>query len=289
MEADIINVQRFSIHDGPGIRTTVFFKGCNLRCVWCHNPESQHSLPERMFFRHKCTGCGECRKICPRAFDMQCRACGKCISVCRYGARQISGEKISVEALLREMERDKDFYAVSGGGVTFSGGEPLLQVIFLEEILKRCRERQISTAVETAGNVPWEHIEKLLPYLDLILYDIKALDDEKHKAFTGTSNRRILENARKLMELSRRNIFRGKICFRMPVIPGYNDSEYSKAAEFVSPNPLELLPYHSIGMGKYEALGREYQLKDVKPPTAERLREMAEKYENVFYEENGMI
>ena len=166
--ANIINIQRFSIHDGPGIRTTVFMKGCNLRCLWCHNPESQSFKPQRMFYKHKCVNCGACKKACDKAFEPECEACGKCVEACHYGAREISGKSIGLEELFREIEKDKDFYEVSGGGVTFSGGEPLLQDEFLLEILKLCKEHHIHTAVETAGNVEWSRIEALLPYLDFI-------------------------------------------------------------------------------------------------------------------------
>ena len=278
---NIINIQRFSIHDGPGIRTTVFLKGCNLRCLWCHNPESQSLRSQRMFFRHKCIGCGACIQVCAKAFEPVCNACGKCVEVCRYGAREISGKNISVEECFREIQKDKDFYLVSGGGVTFSGGEPLLQGESLLEILKLCKGDGIHTAIETAGNVEWNQIEAVLPYLDYILYDIKAINEEKHQEFTGVSNRLILENAQKLMKAAK-----GKLLFRMPVIPGYNDSEYEKIAEFVKGYPLELLPYHTIGKGKYDALGMTYPLDDVKAPTAEDMRRLADKYEHVFCEEN---
>lgn len=279
ISAIIINVQRFSIHDGPGIRTTVFFKGCNLRCLWCHNPESQSARPERMFYKHKCVGCGACRAVCDVAFGSGCDACGTCTSVCLYGAREISGRTVSVDELLSEIKKDKDFYEVSNGGVTFSGGEPLLQFDFLFEILRQCKESGIRTAIETAGNVPWERIEALIPYLDDILFDIKAIDESKHVALTGVTNRVILKNAEKL-----RNTVPEKVLFRMPVVPGYNDSEIDEVVKFVNGHRLELMPYHTIGVGKYEALGVEYALRDVKPPESSLIKSVTERYENVFSE-----
>lgn len=277
--ATIINIQRFSIHDGPGIRTTVFFKGCNLRCLWCHNPESQKASPERMFYKHKCVGCGACRAVCDVAFGSGCDACGKCTGVCLYGAREISGRAVSLDELLFEIEKDKDFYEASGGGVTFSGGEPLLQFDFLFEILKKCKEKGIHTAIETAGNVPWERIEALLPYLDNVIFDVKAIDENKHVALTGVTNKVILKNAERL-----RNTVPEKLLFRMPVVPGCNDSEIEAVVDFVSGHRLELMPYHTIGVGKYDALGVEYTLSDVKPPESELIRSVTERYENVFSE-----
>lgn len=281
LQACIINVQRFSIHDGPGIRTTVFMKGCNLRCLWCHNPESQSFIPQRMFFPHKCVNCGACRRVCDKAFSTECDASGRCVEECRYGAREISGKNVDPESLFLEIERDKDFYDTSGGGVTFSGGEPLLQYEFLKHMLMRCKENGIHTAIETAGNVEWSQLETLLLYLDLILYDIKAIEEEKHYEIAGVSNRHILENGKKLMVHAR-----DRLLFRMPYVPGYNDTEFEKIVAYVQGSPLEIMPYHSIGMGKYEALGREYLLKDVKPPAVEEIRRMTQRYPNVFCEEN---
>ena len=278
----IINIQRFCIHDGPGIRTTVFVKGCNLRCLWCHNPESQSFKPQRMFFKNKCINCRECEKVCSKAFAAQCNLCGKCVKVCRRGAREISGRVITSKECMQEIEKDKDFYITSGGGVTFSGGEPLLQYEFLTEMLKQCKERHINTAIETAGCVEWERIEVLLPYLDCILYDIKAIDEEVHERLTGVSNKLILQNAEKLMRVASE-----KLLFRMPVIPDYNDMEFDKIAKFVSYNSLELLPYHEIGIGKYEALNMKYQLYDAMVPTLKDMREMTDRYEHVFSIYNG--
>ena len=281
VEGRIINIQRFSIHDGPGIRTTVFLKGCNLRCLWCHNPESQHPEPQRMFYRHKCTNCGECSRVCEKAMLARCDNCGRCITVCQRGARELVGRKITAEALLAELMKDKSYYTTSNGGVTFSGGEPLLQPAFLKTVLKMCKEAGIHTAIETAGNVNWETISRLLPYTDLFLYDIKAVDSEVHKRCTGVENNRILENARELMQHCPE-----KLLFRMPVVPGYNDSQVAAAAAFTEGFPLELLPYHRTGIGKYDALGIPYELGSVEPPSAEMMQEFTETQEDVFWESN---
>lgn len=273
----ITNIQRFCIHDGPGIRTTVFFKGCNMRCIWCHNPESHLPRRERMLYRNKCVNCGACREVCHSAFDSECSACGKCLSICNNGARIISGRSIGVNELFSELEKDRAFYTTSGGGVTFSGGEPLLQAQFLEEILIRCKEASLHTAVETAANVHWQHFQTLVPYIDLIIFDLKAIDSRVHIACTGVDNDEILRNAQFLMDIAPQ-----KLLFRMPVIPGYNDCEVESVVRFVRGHRLELMPYHAMGMGKYDALGREYTLKNVNPPTREWLRCITQKYENVF-------
>lgn len=277
----ILNIQRFSIHDGPGIRTTVFFKGCNLRCQWCHNPESQVFQPQKMLYRHKCVDCGACRRICEKAFSHQCDNCGKCLPVCRHSAREIAGSSISAEALMDEIKKDLAFYENSGGGVTFSGGEPLLQPVFLETVLRMCKNSGIHTAIETAGNIPWETLERLLPLTDLFLYDLKAIDSQIHQVCTGVSNDLILRNAQHLKQVCPE-----KLLFRMPVIPGYNDSQIAPAAVFADPISLELLPYHRTGMGKYEALGIPYALEAVQCPSLEVMRTLTAGHKNVFCEEN---
>ncbi len=259
----IFDIQRFSIHDGPGIRTTVFFKGCNLRCAWCHNPESQNGKPELMFYKDKCTGCGKCEEFCEKSFTESCISCGKCAAVCKFDARQLCGREADLQEIMSTVRRDIKFYETSGGGVTFSGGEPLLQIDFLVELLKMCKSEGIHTAIETAGCVSFERFEKILPYTDLFLFDIKSLSLEKHKKFTGADNALILENARKLKEKN------ANILFRMPVVPEYNDDEAAAIAEFAKPKEIELMPYHSICKGKYDALGREFLTRNVQPPSAE--------------------
>ena len=277
----IFNVQRFSIYDGPGIRTMVFFKGCNLRCLWCHNPESQNAEPERFFYAEKCVHCGKCLSVCSKAFLACCDSCGRCVAVCTHNAREITGRVVSTEKLYEDIIKDKAFYDLSGGGVTFSGGEPLLQPEFLLQMLQKCKESGIHTAVETAGNVKNEIMQSVLQFTDLVLFDLKAINPVPHKKCTGTSNRLILENARWLKENCQE-----KILFRMPVVPGYNDSEVETVARFAEPVKLELLPYHRTGAGKYAALGRLYAVESVQPPSTEMMRSLAERFDNVFCEEN---
>ena len=279
MTGKIFDIQRFSLHDGPGIRTTVFLKGCSLRCLWCHNPESQKKENELAFYKHKCVSCGKCAQICQKAFTADCTACGKCAEVCGNGAREIIGKDITAKEVFDVVVRDKAFYETSGGGVTLSGGEPLLQADFAAEILKLSKEAGIETAIETAGNTPWESFEKVLPYCDLFLYDIKAIDEEKHRELTGASNRLILENAEKIRRSDKKTLF------RMPVVPGYNDDELGKACSFSEKN-LEILAYHDIGRGKYESLMRPYLI-DAKPQTTEQMKALAQKY-GVTYRPTGV-
>ncbi len=276
MTGNIFNIQRFSIHDGPGIRTTVFLKGCNLRCIWCHNPESQSFSPVLMFYKNKCVGCGKCTEICKNAFTDKCTGCGKCTKVCEKGAKIISGEEMSSERIFDIIKKDKEFYNTSGGGVTFSGGEPLLQSDFLVEVLKMCKAENIKTAIETAANVNWSIFEKVLPFVDLVICDVKCIDEDKHKKLTGVSNKLILENAKKLMNSGK------DILFRMPVIPGYNMDEVGKVADFVKGFDLELMAYHKIGYGKYDALKKENLTFDVEPPTQDEMKELAKKYNAIF-------
>lgn len=264
-KANIFDIQRASFVDGPGIRTTVFFKGCNLRCRWCHNPESQSTKVQMMFYKNKCTCCGKCVAVCPNHMD-SCDFCGKCVLYCPNDARQICGREYTVEALFDEIVKDKSFYESSGGGVTFSGGESMLQADFLCEIVKLCKENGIHTAVDTAGHVPWESFERVMPYTDVFLYDVKAYTDELHREGTGVSNRLILNNLTKLSKC-----FKGDIFVRIPVIPGFNgtDDEIGKIAAFVKGlgiTNVELMPYHRMGEHKYDALGMDAVIYDVPLP-----------------------
>lgn len=272
-KAIIFDVQRNSFVDGPGIRTTVFFKGCNLKCAWCHNPESQSAKPQMMFYKDKCTGCGKCKSVCPYHLE-QCELCGKCTIYCPADARMVCGKEHTVDEVLKEVLKDKAFYETSGGGVTFSGGECMLQIDFLVEILKKCKENGIHTAVDTAGHIPFESFEKILPYTDLFLYDIKIFDSQKHKQYVGVSNELILENLKKLFER------KAKLWIRIPIIPGVNDSieEIQKMKDFLktigTAEKIELLPYHAMGENKYRAIGKEPQI--FKTPDAENMKRLKE-------------
>ncbi len=255
MRGTVFNIQRFSIHDGPGIRTTVFFKGCNLKCAWCHNPESQNFKPELMLYMEKCTLCGKCREFCPKAFTEECTRCGKCAEVCPSGARALCGYMATAEQVMETVLRDRPFYENSGGGVTFSGGECMLQTDFLLELLKLSKENRLHTCVDTAGDVPWEYFEKLLPYTDLFLYDLKLSDGEKHKKYTGVDNARITENLKKL-KASGANV---TVC--VPLIGGVNDNAEELRAMKTLLGDLGIFnidpkPYHALGEKKYAALGR---------------------------------
>lgn len=276
MDGNIFDVQRFSIYDGPGIRTNVFLKGCNLRCLWCHNPESQSAKKQLMFRKNKCVGCGKCARVCSFTFTENCVACGKCAAVCQHDARSIAGQTVSADEIVAKVLRDRAFYKTSGGGVTLTGGEPLLQPDFILEILQKCKENGIDTAIETAGNVPWETFERILPFLDHILYDLKSIDSAKHERLTGVPNERILDNAARLKESGK------DILFRMPVIPGLNEDEVGKAAAFASPAKLELLAYHETGCSKYDSLNMPYPAGEITPPTATHMKELAEKYGAIY-------
>ena len=266
------DIQRFSTEDGPGIRTTVFFKGCNLRCAWCHNPETQKSNPEVMFYERKCTHCGACVNVCPHALQA-CKHCGACAEVCVSGAREMSGKRYFVEDLLSEIKKDEIFYQTSGGGVTFSGGECMLQIDALEELLKRCKASGISTAVDTAGELPFAYFERILPYVDLFLYDIKCMDSATHKKYVGVENTRILDNLHRLQYSGAR------IWVRIPVIEGVNASleemqnvnAWLKAGGGVE--QVQLLPYHTFGEHKYKALSREMQR--FATPSEEKMQTLA--------------
>lgn len=268
--AIIFDIERNSFVDGPGIRTTVFFKGCNLKCAWCHNPESQDYKPQMMFYKDKCKGCEKCKEICQS--PSECTLCGKCTFYCPADARKVCGKEYTADEVFAEIIKDKPYYDNSGGGVTFSGGECMLQSDFLVEILKKCKEGGIHTAVDTAGHIPFENFEKILPYTDLFLYDLKILDSEKHKKYIGVGNELILGNLRKLFDSV------VKIWIRIPIIAGVNDSleEMQSIKDFLlqygKPEKIELLPYHAMGENKYAAIGKEAQ--QFAAPTDDTLKEL---------------
>lgn len=286
----IINIQKYSVHDGPGIRTTVFFKGCPLSCWWCHNPESQIKEHEIMFFYEKCTGCGVCKKRCPRdavriiegkSFieEEKCILCGKCMDFCPNNAKELVGKDLTKEEILKEIIKDEIFYEESGGGVTFSGGEPMLYADFLDDILTQCKVRGIHTAIDTSGYVSWNSFEKLKDKVDLFLYDIKLMDSEKHKKYTGVDNKIILDNLKNLSDTG------NNLVIRMPIICGVNDDEdnIDKSIEFIKKlNVIEvnLLPYHKIGMDKYKKLKMEYKLSGNEKPSEDKMAEIVKKFKD---------
>lgn len=260
----VFNIQRFSTHDGPGIRTTVFMKGCNLRCRWCHNPESYLPEPQMQYFADKCVHCGSCEVVCPQGIRIvdgarvgleRCVLCRRCEEACLSGALKLAGELWNVEELATLLERDKPYYDNSGGGVTCSGGEPLLQPRFVAALFRALRQRGIRTALDTAGNVPYARFEEVLPYTDLVLLDIKCMDDAVHRRYTGASNRLILENAARLM---REDV---PMHIRIPVVAGVNDSieNARRTRAFIGGarcvREVRLLPYHAMGLGKAASVG----------------------------------
>ncbi len=285
MEGIVTNIQRFSIHDGPGIRTTVFLKGCNLRCFWCHNPETLKPKPELQLFLDRCIGCGECFRRCPqgahvmndgqRVFKRElCQGCGVCADTCYAEALVIAGEVKTVEQVVEEVLRDRPFYETSNGGVTLSGGEPLLQLDFSYAILEQCKQEGVHTAIETAANFQWERVAAILPVTDLVMMDIKLMDSQKHRECTGVPNEQILANALRLGEQPQ------PLIVRTPIIPGVNDTpeEVKAIAEFAAqlPNLLyyELLPFHPMARGKYHSLDLDYRAQDLKMPKREQMDEL---------------
>ncbi len=257
----VFDIKKFSIHDGPGIRTTVFLKGCPLNCWWCHNPESQARAPERIFHESRCIRCGACQQVCEQdAISLngnsivtdgeRCTLCGACVDVCVAEAREIVGRKMTVDQVVAKIEQDVAFYDESGGGATFSGGEPLQQGRFLLALLRVCKEREIHTAVDTCGFAAWSILDSIREYVDLFLYDLKMMDDAQHRQYTGVSNELILRNLRTLSERGHH------IHLRLPIIPGINDDEghIRQVGAFAAALPhldqVDLLRYHHTALDK---------------------------------------
>ena len=282
----IFNIQTYAIHDGPGIRTTVFLKGCPLTCVWCQNPESQSSSRELLYDRDRCTGCGLCVSACPheaitvvdgksRTDRSRCDASGQCAGVCPNEARSIVGNYLSVEEVFEQVAADRNFYERSGGGVTLSGGEPAAQPAFAGALLARCKAAGIHTALDTCGFARWDVLDTLLNNVDLVLFDLKHMDPQKHRDYTGVLNDLILDNAHRIYH-DRKLPMR----IRIPVVPGFNATPENLAAtaRFVVESlgkdvPVHLLPYHGLGDAKYERLEHNGTRPAIPPPEEERMRE----------------
>ena len=276
----VFNIQPFSVYDGPGIRTTVFLKGCNLRCAWCHNPESWQRKPQLQFLAEKCIGCGGCFSACPQGVHVlqngvhlidreKCIGCGKCADSCFAGALVITGREMTVDQVMSRIQDDALYFQNSGGGVTFSGGECMIQLDFLEELLQRCKQLGIHTAVDTAGHFPFDRYERILPYTDLFLYDIKAFSTETHRELTGVDNHQVLRNLPLLLENNAR------VIVRIPCIPEGNWHEMPQIVAYLKSLPVEqveLLAYHRLGEGKRQSLGME--LRTFPAPTHNQMEQL---------------
>ena len=277
----VFDTQRFSVHDGPGIRTTVFLKGCPLRCLWCHNPESQRIRPELSFERELCILCGNCVEVCPEGAQAAgegkrlinrelCISCGACVESCYTNALVLKGTTMTAQDVLEEVMRDELLYKKSGGGLTLSGGEPVMQPAFAEDILKGAKSHGIHTAIETCGTVRREILEEILEATDLVIYDLKHMDTKAHERLTGMGNERVLANLERLAALDKETLI------RIPLIPGCNDDDDNLRATADSIKRLgiaevEIIPYHDFASAKYELIDLEYDLKNIKPYTSEQL------------------
>ncbi len=288
----IFDIKRYAINDGPGIRVVIFFKGCNLHCAWCHNPESISPKIEKMYSRAKCMLCGECAAVCPEKAITHssegiitnpdlCKLCGKCAEVCPTKATEMSGYMQNVDEILAIIEKERMFFDQSGGGVTFSGGEPILHSEMLIELLDECGKRGIHRAVDTAGFIKTETLLEVAKRTDLFLFDLKMINSKNHKKWTNTSNEKILDNLKLLAETGA-NIF-----IRIPIIAGVNDDDENieKTAEFVAnlageKKPVNLIPYHNIAQTKYQKLGKADDFKRMNEPSKEDLAAMIEKFKS---------
>ena len=287
LRGNVFSIERGAVHDGTGIRTMVYLKGCPLRCLWCANPEGQEARPQVFFFAERCAGCGRCLSVCPSGAarrdgegridhnPLRCDGCGGCLETCDADARRLFGRAMTVAEVMAEVLRDRAFYRQSGGGVTVSGGEPTAQAAFVRALLHECHRQGLHTALETCGHCPWPELAAIAEHLDLALYDLKHMDSEAHQRLTGVPNDLILRNLRGLAQLGSL-----EIRVRVPVIPGYNDAEPDLVAlaDFVAGLAgvagVEMLAYHPYGTGKYARCGRASALGALEPPTQARLEEL---------------
>jgi pyruvate formate lyase activating enzyme len=292
----IFDIRRYSIHDGPGIRTAVFLKGCSLRCLWCHNPESVDPGPELMHWPSRCTRCYACLSVCPVgaiAKDAEgaviidrakCNLCGQCAEACLYDAMQVVGREMSVEEVLGELDKDKIFYDQSGGGVTLTGGDPLVQAGFAEAILDGCRSQGIHTALDTAGYSKNGVLDRIAPKADLILFDLKSMDDARHREFTGVSSTPIIDNLKRLAA------GRTEVWVRIPLVAGVNDDDENIRRTIALLKSLKrirrvgILPYHSGGLEKARRIGRESFFRKFEPPAEERIAAIAAAFREAGFE-----
>lgn len=278
----VFDIQNFSLHDGPGVRTTVFLKGCPLRCPWCSNPESQSPVKQIMFYEEKCEECGECKKICPTGAITSgkgCIGCGKCVDICQHDARKLAGREMSSEEVIKEVLKDKMFYGETGG-VTCSGGEALMQPEFLLEIFKGCKEKGIHTVLDSTAYCKPDIYKEIMQYVDLAYIDLKCIEPKKHEELTAVKNDWILENIRYMDE----NQIQFNI--RMPIIPGYNDSDQiiDETIQFLSSLKSEykvwLLPFHAFGKSKYPKVGMKWTMGNLQNLERSALEPMADKFRN---------
>ncbi|WP_122643702.1 trans-4-hydroxy-L-proline dehydratase activase [Luxibacter massiliensis] len=293
----ITDIQKYSIHDGDGIRTTVFFKGCHLRCTWCHNPETQSYTKELSCDEEKCTGCGNCAGACPlgavsiragKAFTDRdkCMVCGKCTDACNLNLREVTGREYSVDELVKELKKDEMFYEESGGGVTLSGGEVMTaDMDFVEALVKKLHRLGISVTIDTCGQAPYENYERILPYIETFLYDIKTIDQAVHRQYMGAGNGQILENLEKLSRAG------AHIYIRIPVVKEVNGSQRAMQEiikwlqeKQICAARVNLLPYHNTGSGKYPKIGRCYEGADLHAPDKEEMEHFVELFQKAGFQ-----
>ncbi len=291
---NIFDIKQFAVHDGPGIRTTIFLKGCPLECSWCHNPEGIDYEDDLFFYESKCIGCGSCVGVCPEnAIEMKgkiinidrdlCQLCGNCSEVCPTAALEIAGKRMSVEEVMDEIERSTIYHDTSSGGVTLSGGEPFQQFEFMKELIERCKEKDIHVTVDTCGHVETEKLDEVKDKIDLFLFDLKIMDEDLHKEYIGVGNEKILKNLKSLLREGD-----NEVIIRFPLIPGITDTKenISSILDFLAPlkgvREIDVLPYHDV-REKYNRLGKEYEIKDIEAPGRERIEKIKRRFEEEGY------